>query len=115
MSPIRRNPKSSRDPDPDPDPVIIENMCYAGVMCLDFHPQHAHLLAVGCYDGSVLVYDLRSKVRLYSVNGAPALSSRNTFLGREVPDVCQALSVPGPCTDTKPACRCTCLILCTML
>lgn len=35
----------------------------AGVMCLDFHPQQAHLLAVGCYDGSVLVYDLRSRVQ----------------------------------------------------
>ena len=35
----------------------------AGVMCLDFHPQHPHLLAVGCYDGSVLVYDMRSKVQ----------------------------------------------------
>ncbi|KAL7995424.1 putative WD40/YVTN repeat-like-containing domain superfamily, WD40-repeat-containing [Plasmopara halstedii] len=33
----------------------------SGVMCLDFHPQHAALLAVGCYDGTVLVYDVRSK------------------------------------------------------
>ena len=32
----------------------------AGVMCLDFHPQHANLLAVGCYDGSVSVFDVRS-------------------------------------------------------
>lgn len=31
-----------------------------GVMCLDFHPQHANLLAVGCYDGSVSVFDVRS-------------------------------------------------------
>ncbi|CCI39960.1 unnamed protein product [Albugo candida] len=33
----------------------------SGVFCLDFHPQHAALLAVGCYDGSVLVYDVRNK------------------------------------------------------
>lgn len=33
----------------------------SGVMCLDFHPQNAALLAVGCYDGTVLVYDVRSK------------------------------------------------------
>lgn len=33
-----------------------------GVMCLDFHPQHHALLAVGCYDGTVMVYDVRNKV-----------------------------------------------------
>lgn len=30
----------------------------SGVMCLDFHPQHPSLLAVGCYDGTVLAYDI---------------------------------------------------------
>ena len=30
----------------------------SGVMCLDFHPQHSSLLAVGCYDGTVLAYDI---------------------------------------------------------
>ena len=34
----------------------------SGVMCLDFHPQHSSLLAVGCYDGSILVFDIRDKV-----------------------------------------------------
>jgi dynein intermediate chain 1 len=33
----------------------------SGVMCLDFHPQHPALLAVGLYDGSVLVFDIRLK------------------------------------------------------
>eukprot|EP00201_Polytomella_parva_P000559 CAMPEP_0175076480 /NCGR_PEP_ID=MMETSP0052_2-20121109/22753_1 /TAXON_ID=51329 ORGANISM="Polytomella parva, Strain SAG 63-3" /NCGR_SAMPLE_ID=MMETSP0052_2 /ASSEMBLY_ACC=CAM_ASM_000194 /LENGTH=591 /DNA_ID=CAMNT_0016345629 /DNA_START=118 /DNA_END=1893 /DNA_ORIENTATION=- len=33
----------------------------SGVMCLDFHPEFANLLAVGCYDGTVLVYDVRVK------------------------------------------------------
>jgi len=33
----------------------------SGVMCLDFHPHHQSLLAVGCYDGTVLVYDIRHK------------------------------------------------------
>lgn len=33
----------------------------SGVMCLDFHPQHPALLAVGCYDGTVRVYDVRRK------------------------------------------------------
>ena len=31
----------------------------SGVMCLDIHPAHPHLLAIGLYDGSVCVYDLR--------------------------------------------------------
>jgi dynein intermediate chain 1 len=35
--------------------------CEAGVMCLDFHPESAALLAVGLYDGTVLVYDVRNK------------------------------------------------------
>ena len=30
-----------------------------GVMCVDFHPQHSSLLAVGCYDGTVMVFDVR--------------------------------------------------------
>lgn len=32
----------------------------AGVMCLDFHPDHPSLLAVGCYDGAVVIFDLRA-------------------------------------------------------
>jgi dynein intermediate chain 1 len=31
----------------------------SGVMSVDFHPQHASLLAVGLYDGTVAVYDLQ--------------------------------------------------------
>ncbi len=36
----------------------------SGVMSLDFHPLRAFgaLLAVGCYDGRVMVYDVRSKL-----------------------------------------------------
>lgn len=34
----------------------------SGVMCLNFHPDHCSLLAVGCYDGVVMVYDVRNKV-----------------------------------------------------
>ncbi|GAX72654.1 hypothetical protein CEUSTIGMA_g110.t1 [Chlamydomonas eustigma] len=32
----------------------------SGVMSLHFHPDYANLLAVGCYDGSVLVYDVHT-------------------------------------------------------
>ncbi|CAE7308809.1 unnamed protein product [Symbiodinium microadriaticum] len=34
----------------------------SGVMCLDFHPRHQSLLAVGCYDGTVMVFDVRNRV-----------------------------------------------------
>eukprot|EP00741_Cyanophora_paradoxa_P015118 tig00020848_g14589.t1 len=34
----------------------------SGVMCLDWHKQHSSLLAVGCYDGTVMVFDVRNKV-----------------------------------------------------
>lgn len=33
----------------------------SGVMCLDFHPIHTALLVAGLYDGTVVVYDVRSK------------------------------------------------------
>ena len=32
-----------------------------GVMCIDWHPQHSSVLCVGLYDGTVCVYDVRSK------------------------------------------------------
>ncbi|KAJ3334350.1 cytoplasmic dynein with WD40 domain [Blyttiomyces sp. JEL0837] len=34
----------------------------SGVMCLDFHPQHPAMIAVGLYDGTVLVYNLQKKI-----------------------------------------------------
>jgi dynein intermediate chain 1 len=33
----------------------------SGVMCLAWHPQHRSLLAVGCYDGTVKVFDVRKR------------------------------------------------------
>ncbi|XP_039560428.1 dynein intermediate chain 1, axonemal [Passer montanus] len=33
--------------------------CESGVMCLDFHSEHPHLLAVGFYDGNVAIYNLK--------------------------------------------------------
>ena len=42
-----------------------------GVMCLDFHPQHPNLLAVGFYDGSVSVFDVRRPTKpLYASTAA---------------------------------------------
>ncbi|MEW5300579.1 MAG: hypothetical protein WDW36_003498 [Sanguina aurantia] len=34
--------------------------CESGVMALSFHPELANLLAVGCYNGAVLVFDVHS-------------------------------------------------------
>jgi dynein intermediate chain 1 len=33
----------------------------AGVMCIDFHPSQPALIAAGCYDGTVMVFDIRYK------------------------------------------------------
>merc|ERR1711981_1277448 len=35
----------------------------AGVCCLDWHPIHPALLAVGLYDGTVLAYDVRARMK----------------------------------------------------
>jgi len=35
----------------------------AGVCSLDWHPQHPAVLAVGLYDGTVLVYDVRARTK----------------------------------------------------
>jgi dynein intermediate chain 1 len=43
----------------------------SGVMSLDFHPQHPSLLCCGLYDGTVLVYDVRSK------SASPLFASTN--------------------------------------
>jgi len=33
----------------------------SGVMCIDFHPHHPALIAAGCYDGTVMVFDIRAQ------------------------------------------------------
>jgi dynein intermediate chain 1 len=46
-------------------------------MALQFHPEYANLLAVGCYDGSLAVYDVCQKTNkpLYT---AAAKAKRHT-------------------------------------
>ncbi|XP_031549922.1 dynein intermediate chain 2, ciliary-like [Actinia tenebrosa] len=34
----------------------------SGVMCIDYHPDHPHMIALGHYDGSVSVYSVNDKV-----------------------------------------------------
>jgi dynein intermediate chain 1 len=45
------------------NPSFPEFFCSTdtGVMCVDWHPQHSSVLCVGLYDGTVCVYDVRSK------------------------------------------------------
>lgn len=38
---------------------LCETPC--GVMCLDLHPAHPHMLVVGLYDGNVAVYNLQQR------------------------------------------------------
>lgn len=43
------------------NPSFPEYLCKAhcGVMCVDIHPKHPHMLAAGLADGSVAVYNLQ--------------------------------------------------------
>jgi len=48
-----------------------------GVMCLDIHPVHCHLIVVGFYDGSVAVYNLEDKTTK-PVHQSTAKSGKHT-------------------------------------
>ena len=43
------------------NPAYPEYICESstGVMSIDFHPQHPHMLLAGLYDGNVAVYNLQ--------------------------------------------------------
>ena len=43
------------------NPSYPEYLClsHCGVMCVDIHPNHPHMLAVGLSDGNVAVYNLQ--------------------------------------------------------
>lgn len=45
------------------NPGIPEYTFYteSGAMCLDFHPKHPSLLAVGLYDGTCMIFDIKQK------------------------------------------------------
>ena len=68
----------------------------SGVMALDFHPQHSSLLAVGLYDGTVMVFDVCHKVRsacltrggeFFSFSPLAASQDAPTFHARVQPTV----------------------------
>ena len=45
------------------NPSYPEYVCSAhcGVLCVDIHPNHPHMLAVGLSDGNVAVYNLQKQ------------------------------------------------------
>ncbi len=47
------------------NPSYPEFLCHAhcGVMCVDIHPNHSHMLAAGLADGSVAVYNLQRQTQ----------------------------------------------------
>ena len=49
-----------------------------GVMCLDIHPEHPHLLAAGLYDGTVAVYNLILTERAQPVFRSTADTGKHT-------------------------------------
>ena len=47
--------------------MLNANLSGCGVMCVDIHPQHPHMVVCGLYDGNVAVYNLH-KMRNGGVN-----------------------------------------------
>lgn len=62
-------------------------MLHTGVICLDFHREHPHLLAAGLKDGTVCIFDLRSEVQ----------SSRGVMLHWGGHDCAAGSSAPAVC------------------
>ena len=56
------------------NPSYPEYLCrtHCGIICLDIHPIHTHMIAVGLYDGNVAVFNLRSKESKASYLSSPS-------------------------------------------
>lgn len=50
----------------------------AGVMCIDFHPNAPALIAVGCYDGTVMVFDIRLKTNNKPIYQSTVRTAKHT-------------------------------------
>jgi len=50
----------------------------AGVMCIDFHPTQPALIAAGCYDGTVMVFDIRYKQTNKPIYQSTVRTSKHT-------------------------------------
>lgn len=67
-------------------------------MSLDWHPQHTSLLAVGCYDGSVKVFDMRVRrsAPLYSSVPGHGQHRCGCWQGPAVAHMCHVMAVLQP-------------------
>lgn len=74
----------------------------AGVMSLDFHPDHPNLLAVGCYDGHICIFDVRAGAMwprgVVGGSAAPALG--------HLPPAAAAPALAGACMSPLGPRRC---------
>lgn len=50
----------------------------SGVMCIDFHPSAPALIAVGCYDGTVMVFDIRLKTNNKPIYQSTVRTAKHT-------------------------------------
>jgi len=64
-------------------------------MALQFHPEYANLLAVGCYDGSVAVYDVRQKTNKPLYQAAAKAKKHSDTVWQVCWQVRPSLSLPG--------------------
>jgi len=64
-------------------------------MCIDFHPQAPALISVGCYDGTVMVFDIRLKTNNKPIYQSTVRTAKHTdpvWQVRWSPDVSKNLS-----------------------
>jgi len=47
-------------------------------MCIDFHPTAPALIAVGCYDGTVMVFDIRLKTNNKPIYQSTVRTAKHT-------------------------------------
>jgi len=47
-------------------------------MCIDFHPNAPALIAVGCYDGTVMVFDIRLKTNNKPIYQSTVRTAKHT-------------------------------------
>jgi WD40 repeat protein len=71
-------------------------------MALQFHPEYANLLAVGCYDGSVAVYDVRQKTNKPLYSASPKAKKHTDTVWQ----VCWQVS---PCVRQGRLCKGSCI------
>lgn len=77
----------------------------SGALSIDFHPQHSSLLAVGCYDGTVMVFDVHLRVNkpIYTSNVETGTHSEPVWQVKwETADAQKTLQVLFPCFTFTP-------------